>query len=297
MRILLTGSTGLIGAAVRSRLSTEHDVVTLGRRVSCHVRADLAEPNSFHSADFGRLDALVHCAGVIDEDFRDNPERAFRSATLGSNALVSAAIEAGARRLVYVSSAHVYGPMVSHKDESSVSDPRSDYAIAHYATEQIFKRSCSSDVSGVALRPCAVFGELSHPSDFRRWSLIPFAFPREVVESGHIAIRSSGEQRRNFVGTADIASTVMQWLKNTPQGWSVVNPIGRCTLSVYQFAQLCADVAYELTGRTTEVTRQIGQAPVVGDDFDYASRYPIAEGRQDLRQTLANLIETIGAVA
>lgn len=297
VRILLTGCTGLIGSAVLRQLRNEHDVVTLGRRATSDVQADLTDPGSLARAEFGSVDALVHCAGVVDEDFLDDPSRAFLSATVGADALVRAAVAAGARQLTYISSAHVYGPMVGYKDEASPPDPRSDYAIAHYATEQIFKRQTSASVSGLALRPCAVFGGLPDPSGFRRWSLVPFSFPRDAARMGSIVIRSTGEQRRNFVGTEDIASTLARWLDSAPEGWSAINPLGGTTMSVFEFGQTCAKITEEMTGRTVEVTRQLPGGPTPGEDFEYASRSPIAMGDQDLRAFLAGLMGSIGTEA
>ncbi len=296
MRILLTGATGLIGSAILNRLSDTHDIITLGRRPTSDLRADLTAPSTLKSVELGRVDALVHCAGIVDEDFQDDAEAAFRSALAGADTLIRVALAAGARRLVYVSSAHVYGPMVGYKDEASVPDPRSDYAIAHFATEQVFRRYITASISGLALRPCAVFGDLPDPSAFRRWSLIPFSFPRDAALSRSIRIRSTGEQRRNFVGTEDIASTVARWLTSNPEGWSVINPLGASTMSVFEFAKLCADVAQGETGETVEVSRLAAAGMTTdGDAFSYGSRSPFAEGSQDLRAVVAGLICDLGA--
>lgn len=293
MRILLTGASGLIGSAVRQRLAAEHEIVTLGRRAGADVIADLSAPESLREIQIDRVDALVHCAGVVDEDFVDSPERGFRAATLGADALVDAAIEAGARRLVYVSSAHVYGPMVGRKDESSPPDPRSNYAISHYATEQVFHRRVSDSVSGLALRPCAVFGTLADPAGFRRWSLIPFSFPRDAIRDGSIVIRSTGEQRRNFVGTEDIAATAARWLAQESAGWSAINPIGKHSMTVFEFAELSAAAAEEICGTQVTVSRQAPEAPTAGDDFEYLSVFPDATGGQDLGLTMRELMRDL----
>jgi len=290
MRILLTGATGLIGQAVRTRLGADHDIVTLGRRETADLRADLADPSAIAALDLPPIDALVHCAGVVDEDFRDNPERAMAMAVFGADALVTRARAAGARRLVYISSAHVYGPMVGRVDEASPFNPVSNYAIAHFATEQVFRRQVAADVAALALRPCAVFGDLADPAGFRRWSLIPFSFPRDAVREHGITIRSTGEQRRNFVGTRDIASTLAAWLAAAPEGWSAINPLGSFTGTVFEFATLCAEVAQELTGTPCTVTRVPPAGPTPGDDYDYASLSPYARGDQPLRETLVRLM-------
>lgn len=240
------------------------------------------------------IDVLVHCAGVVDEDFAHGPDLGFRMAVGGTEALVGAAVAAGASRLIYVSTAHVYGPMIGRKDERSPVDPRSDYALAHYASEQIFKRHVSESVAAVALRPCAVFGDLPDPAAFRRWSLIPFAFPREAVTKRQIAIRSSGQQRRNFVGTEDIAETVARWLAREVQGWSVINPVGASSLSVVDFAHLCAAIASTFPNGQVKVSFQHDSGPSPGEGFTYETLYDIARGRQDLKATTASLIAALG---
>lgn len=295
MRILLTGATGLIGQAVAERLAAEHTVVVVGRRDGADVRIDLDRVETIAAAEIPAVDALVHCAGVVDEDFRDAPERALIKATLGADALVAKAVAAGARRLCYLSSAHVYGPMIGPVDETRPIDPRSNYAIAHFATEQVFRRHVGGDVSSLMLRPCAVFGDLAAPGDFRRWSLIPFSFPRDLVEQGEIVIRSTGEQRRNFVGTNDIAAAIAGWLEGPSKGHRVENPIGATSCSVHDFARLCVRVARERFGREGTIRRIEPTGPTPGDDFDYRSIHP-GVGEQSIEDFVARLMRRLWEV-
>jgi len=290
MRILLTGATGLIGQAVRARLGAGHDIVTLGRREGADLRADLTDPAAVAALDLPPIDALVHCAGVVDEDFRDNPQHALAMAVFGADALVSRARAAGAKRLAYISSAHVYGPMTGRVDEATAPNPLSNYAIAHFATEQVFRRQVGPEVAGLALRPCAVFGDLADLAGFRRWSLIPFSFPRDAVRDHRITIRSTGEQRRNFVGTDDIAATLDRWLAARPEGWSGINPLGAFTGTVLEFARLCAEISQQITDVPCVVTRVPPEGPTPGSDYDYTSQSPLAQGHQPLRDTLARLM-------
>src|SRR5205809_3633233 len=105
------------------------------------------------------FDTVVHCAGVTDEDFRSRPADAYIQSSIGLNSLVQKAIAAGVKRFLYISTSHVYGGQVGTINESSPSDPLSDYAIAHYAAEQTLKRNASSFERVFVLRPNAVFGE------------------------------------------------------------------------------------------------------------------------------------------
>lgn len=282
MRVLLTGASGLIGQAVHKNLSRDNEVVTLGRSAIADVRLDLADVDGLNSVNLPPADALVHCAGIVDEDFREDPVRAARMAMFGAGVLARRAVAAGATRLAYISSAHVYGPMLGHMDECSPPNPVSDYAISHYATEQVFRRHAQGPVTAAAFRPCAVFGALGDLDAFRRWTLIPFSFPREAVIDRRIVIRSTGQQRRNFVGTNDIADSVRRWLDASSSAWEVINPIGSTSCTVFEFAQRCAAISDELATGTCVVERQQPNGPQPGDNFDYTSTLQPTTARQSI---------------
>lgn len=293
MRILLTGAGGLIGSAMHRHLAQAHDIVTLGRRGHVDVRADLSVPEELNSLDLPAIDALIHCAGVVDEDFVEDPRRAMQMAMFGADALVQRAVRAGASRLAYISSAHVYGPMRGHIDERNPANPVSNYAIAHFATEQVFRRYAQGGIAAAALRPCAVFGGLADPARFRRWSLIPFSFPRDAVIDHHIVIRSTGEQRRNFVGTEDIAECCNRWLDQATSGWMGLNPLGATTSSVHDLAKTCAALSETITGRPCKITRVAPTGADVGSDFSYESVYGLTQGRQSMQDALERLMHAI----
>jgi len=79
MTVILIGATGTIGAAVHDTLSTNHEVIGVGR-TSGDVQADLSDPNSIQALyeEVGTFDAVVSAAGnaafntleeLTDEDF------------------------------------------------------------------------------------------------------------------------------------------------------------------------------------------------------------------------------------
>ncbi len=256
MKIALTGGFGLIGSAVRKHLSARNVVLTIGRRSDADLLVDLSEPEAIESLDLSGYDALVHCAGTVDEDFISGTDRAFRQATRGMAALVKRAEDCGLRRFAYISSAHIYGPFVGHLDESTYPNPLQDYAIAHFASEQILRRASDASFCGAVFRPCAVFGIPPDLKLFRRWRLIPFAFPREAMERGSITLASHGEQRRNFIGNADVAAAIGLWIQDEhAPPFTAVNLVGKESMTVYAFAQLCATVSEKLTGKPCVIVR------------------------------------------
>src|SRR5438552_9695495 len=107
--ILLTGATGLVGAALLRRLTAEGEAVRclvrdprrLGaERVRVQIAlGDLADPLSFRHALRG-VDTVVHLAAVI----RDQPNGSIEELDgVATWRLVKAAERAGARRFVFFS--------------------------------------------------------------------------------------------------------------------------------------------------------------------------------------------------
>ena len=270
MRIALAGATGLIGHAIAARLAAEgHEVLSIGRGADASIRLDLARDRALAPGALRGCDALVHAAGVTDGDFADR-EAAFDKALFGAQALVETARDAGLRRLAYVSSAHVYGPLEGTIDESRAPDPRSDYAIAHYATEQVFRRAAGGGRAVLLARPCAVYGMPPSLERFARWTLIPFDFPRQAL-TGRIVLASSGEQRRNFVSAEGVARLVGEWLASEAAGTTVANAPGPDEMSVFEFARLCARIAAGETGREPAIERP-APAGAGGEPFAYRTR-------------------------
>ena len=287
MRVALAGASGLVGSAIARELRDRgHQVATIGRGDACDVRFDLASSRELSIAP---CDALVHAAGVTDEDFRA-PDAAWAKARRGAAALADAALAAGARCLAYVSSAHVYGPLEGEIDEARSPDPRNDYARAHLETEQLFRdRAGRAGAALLIARPCAVFGPLAAPAAFARWSLIPFDFPRQAA-SGRIELKSTGAQRRNFASSIAIGKLLAGWLAGAPSSATLANAPGPDELSVYDFALLCARIARE-EGRECRVDRPAA-GPAPGPPLNYRSRLGLLPAAPSLEEHVRGLLRT-----
>jgi dihydroflavonol-4-reductase len=118
MTVLVTGATGFVGAAVARLLTRRGETLRLMVRAGSDranlagiaaetVTGDLDDPASLKRAAAG-ISALYHVAADYRLWVRD-PAAMYRRNVEGSLALVRAAAEAGARRIVYTSSVAVLG--------------------------------------------------------------------------------------------------------------------------------------------------------------------------------------------
>ena len=294
----MTGSTGLIGSSVAKKLRLSHDVYTLGRQQGLVDSViDFTITSNVAKLKLPTSNYLIHCAGVIDEDFKIDPIGAYQRATLGAEALLNAAVTSGVKKFIYISSTHVYGDQVGIVTESSAANPQSHYALAHYCTEQLFRRHAALvKGSAIILRPNAVYGLPAHPKSFQRWSLIPFSFPREAKDSGCITLKSSGLQRRNFVSTSAISDVVARCIDgDLAKESGVINVLGADTESVYEFALRCQRVLDFKTGSSCKVERQQSYLDTfnakVGSDFNLISRFEQPRPKNELDNFILNFIK------
>jgi UDP-glucose 4-epimerase len=122
MRILVTGGAGYVGSvSVERLLDAGHDVVILddlstGHRESVPDAASLevgsyGEPETIGRVlERSRVDAILHCAArsLVGESVRE-PARYYRDNVAGGIVLLEAARQAGVGRIVFSSTAAVYG--------------------------------------------------------------------------------------------------------------------------------------------------------------------------------------------
>ncbi|MFF4156663.1 NAD-dependent epimerase/dehydratase family protein [Streptomyces sp. NPDC001678] len=158
--VLITGASGFIGRHVVRRAAQQrlpvrlmvhrrpvHSAASVGR----FVTADLSDPASLHGVCDG-VDVLVHCAshiGVPSELCETVNAR-------GSAALVAEAQRAGVRRIVYLSTASVYGrgPFKRMRAGELTRAPASATSRSRAWAEDAVLAA-----GGIVLRPHLVYGE------------------------------------------------------------------------------------------------------------------------------------------
>jgi UDP-glucose 4-epimerase len=120
MRVLVTGGYGAIGCmVVRELVGAGIETVVLDllappthARGATAVRGSVTDPAAVASVfqRHGPFDAVVHMAVILPEQAEADPVHAADVNVTGTVRVVTAAAEAGVRRLVYFSSKAAYGP-------------------------------------------------------------------------------------------------------------------------------------------------------------------------------------------
>jgi UDP-glucose 4-epimerase len=202
--VAVTGSSGLVGAAVVRELLTGGWTVRGADRVPgpcTEVVGDLLEPSVRHDLLAG-ADVLVHAAALHAPHVGKVSDADFRAVNVDATAaLLSDAESVGVRRVVYISSTSVYGHALVPGDravwvdESLRPKPRDIYDETKLAAERLV---AASRLNSITLRIARCFPE---PPPVRAVHMLHRAVTLDDVAAAvHLAV-----SRKAVTGVVNIA--------------------------------------------------------------------------------------------
>ena len=199
MKVLVTGGAGYVGSvSVDALLGAGHDVVVLDDLTTGH-RSAVAPDARLVVGSYGdqalvrgtldgeRIDAILHCAArsLVGESVKD-PAKYYRDNVAGGVALLEAARTAGVARIVFSSTASVYGvPDTTPIDEDAPLRPINTYGETKRTFEAALRwYGAAYEIRSVVLRYFNVAGASERLGEVHRpeTHLIPNAM--KALEGG-----------------------------------------------------------------------------------------------------------------
>lgn len=281
-KILITGALGYLGGRVSKHLSENpQNYIVLGTRnkyikvPSWLVNGEVVELNVLDdkllkSACKG-VDILVHFAAVNEVDSLQDPENALRVNSLGTLKLLNIAINAGVKRIIYFSTAHVYGDLVGTINEKTIPRPTHPYAITHRVAEDfILAAHDSNKIKGIVFRLSNGFGVPERP-EVNRWTLIVNDLCKQAVTSKTLVLRSSGMQRRDFITLHDVGRAVEHAMALSERGCGdgLFNLGGEASMPVIDLANQISLRCEKVLGFKPDIVRPLPSKGDRADDLDY----------------------------
>lgn len=168
MRVLVTGASGRLGTTLRLQLGSNRPEIdpiyltTPRANLPGATCVDLADLDALtHAVTAARPDAVIHLAGVTGGACERDPELARRINVEATAVIAQAAAAAGALRMVFASTAAVYGDAASHPiSENAELAGTSVYALTKREAEQQLALFATGrdDFSVASLRIFNVYG-------------------------------------------------------------------------------------------------------------------------------------------
>ncbi len=220
MKILITGGAGFIGSHLVEHFHADHEVVVIDNFRTGYARNLNGFRHTLHEAcitdraaverAMEGVDLVFHLAALVSvPESMDDPIECARLNVMGLLNVLEAAAANGVRKLVFASSAAVYGdnPTVP-KRETMLPEPKSPYAITkldgeHYL--EMFHRE--GRIETASLRFFNVFGPRQDPNGAYA-AAVPI-FIHKALNGEPLTIFGDGEQTRDFIYVKDIVAALV----------------------------------------------------------------------------------------
>ena len=239
--IFVTGGAGFIGSHVIPMLLERGDKVVLFDNMFRGDRDKVAEwvatgnvtfidqdvryGGAVHAAMKG-CDKVIHLAAVSINKSQADPFESVDINIVGSNNVFAAAADHGISRVVYASSASVYGdPETLPMKEDGPVSPLTPYCIAKLSGEQLLDYYARrSGLTWIGLRFFNVYGPGQKPTAY--YTSVINHFVKRLRAGEPPVIDGKGEQSMDFVHVHDIARSVVMSLDADPAKANVPINIG-----------------------------------------------------------------------
>ena len=289
-KILITGGMGFVGGRLAQLLTAGgNSEVILGSRIKHTSMSWLPNAkviamnfNSEQSLQFAcqGIDAVVHLAAMNDNECLNDPTAALQSNAVNTSRLVEAAKVSGVKRILYLSTAHIYSPdLIGRIDETTLPKGRHPYATSHRAAEDVVLAAANNDIESIVIRLSNGFGVPSHPN-VNVWMLLVNDLCRQAVTSKIMVMRSSGLQQRDFITLDDVTRAIDHML-NLPKiklGDGLFNLGNGNSQRVIDMVRLIQIRCTEVLGFTPKIVRPEPTAGEKSAHLDYSVEKLLSTG-------------------
>ena len=310
--VMVTGCAGFIGSHVVAQLLDARvavvgvDNLSSGRRENLQFARD--HPLfSFELIDVTQTDifaalvakvrpaAIIHLAALVSvPEAEKNPDLNFRINIAATHHLAEIARQAGVRRIVFASSAAVYGNSSDFPlHEAVVPQPIGRYGAAKLASEHIlFAAAHAGGSAATCLRFFNVFGARQNPSSAYSGVISIFAATAAAGEA--VTIFGDGGQTRDFVAVEDVAQACFTAALDERDTSLVLNICTGTEISLLEIAAMLSAIRRGLPAprfapaRNQDIRRSCGSPARAMRELRFHPRDPSAALRKFLAEAIAS---------
>ena len=260
-RILVTGSTGLIGGCLVDALmlnpNRNDQLFASGRNKQRALDRfkEYVECDDFHFLEYDVLyplncdvdfDYIIHAASYASPNaFVQNPVEVMKSNIIGVSNLIEYGLAHQMKRFLYISTGEIYGEGDGRVFDEEYSGyvncliPRSCYPSSKRAAETMcvsYAAEYGADV--VIARPCHVYGPNFSEKDNRVYA----QFIRNILNDSDIIMKSTGEQFRSWCYVVDCVSALLYVLLKGEKGQAYNIADSQSVISIKELAETIAEI-------------------------------------------------------
>ena len=234
MRCLVTGGAGFIGTALTNRLVMEGHQVRVLDDLSAGDPSGLHQDALFTRGDvrdrpklwtlLQKADCVFHLAARVSTQESILYPREYNDVNVGGTVCLAEAIrDAGVKRVVFTSSATVYGSQPRQPvDERNWPRPSVPYAVSKIAAElYLFALGELNGIETIVLRIFNAYGPGQRIPPAH--APVVASFTKNVLNRASVVVHGDGNQTRDFVFVDDVVEALVAAATAAGVGGSIIN--------------------------------------------------------------------------
>ena len=290
--VLVTGGAGFIGSHLCEGLLARGytvrvlDSLIYGNRQAVPSGAEFIEGDIRDIATCKRaatgMDGIFHCAAMS----RSGPSQEQIDICTGSNVtgtqnMLLAARDAGARRFIYSGSSTYYGNRTPPHRESDPPDLLNIYGLTKRVGEQyclLFDKDF--DLPCLVLRYFNVYGP--RQPETGAYALVLGIFLRRHADNQVLEIHGDGSQRRDFVHVRDVVAANIAAFES-PRRAEIFNVGSGENISVKQLADMISPAQANVEGRKGDSAATLADISKIKTALGWSPEISFAQGLKELK--------------
>ena len=259
MKVLVTGGAGFIGSHIVEHFQGKADVRVLDNLRTGYMKnlegfdVDFIEGSITDKARVAKavegVDYIFHLAAMVSvPESMELPEECVEINTIGTLNVLRAAADAGVKKLVFSSSAALYGDNPEMpKVETMYPEPKSPYAVTKLDGEYYCKMFNDEGwLDTGCFRYFNVFGPRQDPGSAYA-AAVPI-FIDKAVKGEPITVHGDGQQTRDFIFVKDVVRANV-WMAQQPGVSGIFNAAYGKSQSINELAEKII----KMTGSSSEI--------------------------------------------
>ena len=299
--ILVTGAAGFIGSHLTDLLLQKDAQVVgydnlysgdmknldnvLNNSKFTFIKADILDEKRLKTVlNKHQIELIFHLAALTDiQSSIKDPLLTHRVNTTGTIKLVSTAMNANVKRLIFTSSAAVYGdPITLPVQENVQSQPISPYGASKASAEKYIQSLVTtSSLEYVILRYFNVYGPRQLSS---KYSGVIATFIKRLLKKKAPIIYGDGSQTRNFIFVKDIVDATIRASQSNIARNSIINVASKDSCSILDLTNLLLKLSNQKIdpifqpSRSGDILHSRADITRLENTLNWTQQYSLEEG-------------------
>lgn len=312
MRALVTGGAGFIGSNLVGRLVREGwDVTVLDNFLSGHrenlmpyphvrlIDGDIRDSELVWRTASG-VDTIFHLAASVgNQRSLDHPTDDASINVVGTVSVLEAARRHRIRKVVFSSSALVYGEALSRPiKESDQALPNTPYGASKLHCESLCRTYSSLyGIATISFRYFNVYGPNQRPGGYG--AVVP-SFAYKLMNREPVTLFGDGEQVRDFIHVSDVVeanylaatSPSVTGVYNLGAGQGItINALLRCIAAETE----CKPLLVRANGRPGDARHSVADINALQEVFRFAPEVGLLDGMRDYLSWARSTVKVLSA--